>query len=131
RLGHRAAAWRAMASSGPGALSETRRLPSPPAVVADATVERSITVTSMPSLARLRAQEAPTIPAPMTITLPITPAPSPRSRMICNILQAGWVERYGGHFDKLSTALDELDPLNSPFDELRERSYAPRYASMM
>src|SRR5690554_3534896 len=129
RLGHRAAACNAMTSSGPGDLSDTKRLPSPPAVVADATVERSMTVTSTPSRARLRAQAAPTMPAPMTITLPITPPPSPRCRMICNILQCGWVGRYG--VSTSSTGLDRLDPLfGSGLDRLDwSRQARPAFGS--
>lgn len=68
RSAHRRPDSRARSSSGPGSLSETRRLPSPAPVVPPATGPRSTVMTSRPARAAYRAQAAPTIPAPTTTT---------------------------------------------------------------
>src|SRR5690349_13107217 len=65
----------ASSASAPGALSETRMLPSQRLEVSAATPERSTTTTSAPASANARAHDAPMAPAPITTT-----------RMLCSSL---------------------------------------------
>ncbi len=66
--GQRADEARARVSSGPGGLSETSRLPSPWAVVPEASGARSSTVTRTPRRVSASAQAAPMMPLPTTAT---------------------------------------------------------------